>query len=250
MPRYARERHDPRSAAPRLGDQGRTDYSRGMIGQRLRLEGRDYEILRLLGKGKSGHSWLVRAGEALFVYKKMHDETVEHYEFGNKTMDEVRMYERLLPTGVPLPRLVAWSDEEQWLLKEYADGPTAAELAASEALGEEHWRAILGAHLALKAGGWHVDYFPANFVWSGGRMVLVDYEGHPYAREWDFPNWGIFYWLNAEGMREHLATGSSPRLNLPGRPKPVWRPFLERRDAILAAAGLPPEPEPESVWTR
>lgn len=219
-------------------------------GASVPLGGETWSVLRLLGSGKAGHAWLVSSGESLRVLKRMHDEETEHYRFGDKVLDEVSAYERLVSTGIAMPKILAWSREERWILKEYAEGPTAAELAARGSLEAGHWKAILELHRRLKEAGFHVDYFPTNFVWDGRDMVLIDYEGHPWNREWDFPNWGIFYWLNAEGMREHLEKGASERLNLPGRPKPVWEPFLARRNEILAAFGFPPEPDPETLWTR
>lgn len=179
----------------------------------------------------------------------MHQEKIDYYTFGNKLLAEVEAYDKLEPSGVRLPRLLAWSDEQQYLIKEYLHGPTGAELAAAGELGADHWAAILRSHQQLKAAGLHVDYFPTNFIWQNGEMVLIDYECHPYNREWDFPNWGMFYWLNCWGMKEHLETGQSDRLNLPGRPKPVWAEFLSQRDALLAQLGHPAEPAPHEVWT-
>ncbi len=220
-----------------------------MVGKSVVFKNREWVITGLLGKGKSAYSWLAEsAGEAV-VFKKMHQETVDYYTFGNKLKAEVEAYERILPTGIRIPRLLAWSDKDQWLIKEYLHGPTAADLAAAGELTPVHWGAIFGVQNQLKAGGLHVDYFPTNFIWMDGQMILIDYECHSYNREWDFPNWGIFYWLNSPGIKEQLELGSTQKLNLPGRPKPQWQEFLETRDRLLAELNQETEKSPDLVWT-
>lgn len=54
-----------------------------------------FEIAGLLGKGKSGHSWLIENGAEKYVLKQMHDEPCAYYRFGDKFENERKAYERL-----------------------------------------------------------------------------------------------------------------------------------------------------------
>ena len=67
----------------------------------------EYTVLRLLGKGKGGYSYLVTDGEREYVLKQIHHEPCEYYTFGDKLQSELRDYETLRALGIPLPRLLA-----------------------------------------------------------------------------------------------------------------------------------------------
>ena len=43
-----------------------------------------YTVLRLLGKGKGGYSYLVTDGRAQYVLKQIHHEPCAYYTFGDK----------------------------------------------------------------------------------------------------------------------------------------------------------------------
>jgi len=215
-----------------------------MLGSIVRIQGRDFRVSAFLGRGKSAYSWLVSDGETRYVYKKMHQEAVEHYVFSDKVLSEVDAWKRLSAGGAPVPRLVEWDADAQYLVKEYAEGFLASDLAVQGSLTDDHFALIWDFHARVRDAGLHVDYFPTNFVFTGdgnsahpAGIIYIDYECHPYNAEWDFEHWGIYYWLNREGMREHLETGSTNLLNKPGTPKPVTGPFEAEKLEILARIG-------------
>lgn len=71
----------------------------------------------------------------------------------------------------------------------------------------------------------------ANFVLNAQGLFYIDYEVvHPYNAEWDFANWGIFYWLNREGIRRFRESGDVTHINSLGNPNPglsLWSPTGE-----------------------
>lgn len=218
-----------------------------MLGSKVWIRGRECTVIAYLGRGKAAYSWLASDGETRYVYKKMHQEAVEHYTFSDKVLSEVDSWNRLSLAGAPVPALVQWDAEAQYLIKEYVEGVLASELAAQGRLTDAHFALIWDFHARVRSAGFHVDYFPTNFVFTAlsgedptvqpSAMYCIDFECHPYAEEWDFEHWGIYYWLNSEGMREHLSSGSTSLLNKPGQPKPVTEPFEERKQEILARIG-------------
>ena len=139
----------------------------------------EYTVLKLLGKGKGGYSYLVTDGEAQYVLKQIHHEPCEYYTFGDKLQAELHDYETLQKLGIPMPKLLAVDAPRERILKEYIAGATVAE--------------------QLKAGrmdpGWlNIDYDPTNFVPRGGTLYYIDYECNAYMEQWDFEHWGIQYW--------------------------------------------------------
>ena len=100
----------------------------------ININNKTYSILRLLGKGKGGYSYLVTDGANQYVCKQIHHEPCDYYTFGDKLAAELGDYDRLSTLGLPLPRLLAVDREQERLLKEYIDGPTAADLVEQDAL--------------------------------------------------------------------------------------------------------------------
>ncbi len=50
----------------------------------MTVNGKEYEVLKLLGKGKGGYSYLVTDGADKFVLKQIHHEPCDYYQFGDK----------------------------------------------------------------------------------------------------------------------------------------------------------------------
>lgn len=99
------------------------------------VNGAEYAVLRLLGKGKGGYSYLVTDGASQYVLKQIHHEPCEYYTFGDKLQSELRDYETLRKLGIPMPRLLAADIPQERILKEYIAGPTVAELLQSGTAG-------------------------------------------------------------------------------------------------------------------
>ena len=153
-----------------------------------------YTVLRLLGKGKGGYSYLVTDGQRHYVCKQIHHEPCSYYQFGNKLEAELRDYDRLRAVGIPMPELLAVDTERERLLKEYIEGETVYEQVARGPLGEEYWAQVKAMCAKLYPAGLNIDYFPTNFILQAGTLYYIDYECNGYMEEWDFEHWGWKYW--------------------------------------------------------
>lgn len=154
----------------------------------------DYEVIRLLGKGKGGYAYLVTDGERQFVLKQIHHEPCDYYQFGNKLASELRDYERLNALGIPMPRLLDVDHGQERILKEYIDGPVVLQLVLREEMREDYFLQIRRMCNILYPNGLNIDYFPTNFVLQDGTLYYIDYECNGYMDQWNFENWGISYW--------------------------------------------------------
>ena len=87
----------------------------------------EYKVIKLLGKGKGGYSYLVTDGNKQYVLKQIHHEPCEYYNFGDKLQSELHDYETLFNLGITMPRLIKVDTTHERILKEYIPGDTVAE---------------------------------------------------------------------------------------------------------------------------
>ena len=160
----------------------------------LTLNGDEYAVLRLLGKGKGGYTWLVERDGARYALKQIHHEPCDYYQFGDKLAAELRDYETLSARDVPIPKLLDVDQGQERLLKELLPGETVYQLVLRGAL--EPWQLGQARALsqALRAAGLNIDWFPTNFMCRDGILYYVDYECNPYMEQWSFEHWGAAYW--------------------------------------------------------
>ena len=157
-----------------------------------------YSVIRLLGKGKGGYSYLVTDGKQEYVLKQIHHEPCDYYTFGDKLASELRDYDRLKALGIRMPELYAVDTPGERLLKEYIPGPTVAELVPQDAVTEDHLAQVREMCRVLYQAGLNIDYYPTNFVEQDGLLYYIDYECNPYMEQWDFEHWGSQYWRRTQ----------------------------------------------------
>ena len=163
--------------------------------KRMTVNDKEYEVIRLLGKGKGGYSYLVRKDEEYYVLKQIHHEPCEYYSFGNKLESELRDYEHMNHIGIPMPQMIEVDVPNERILKEYIPGPTAAELVEQHKMKQVYIEQVEAMCRLLYAHHTNNDYYPTNFVLFKERLFYIDYECNDYMEEWNFENWGKQYWM-------------------------------------------------------
>lgn len=171
------------------------------------VNGRAYEIIRLLGKGKGGYSYLAQRDGKQVVLKQIHHEPCDYYTFGNKIEAEQRDYQRLLAAGIRIPQLLEVDVQAERIVKEYIDGPTVFDLVRDGGM-QEAWL-TQGREMAQQAqkAGLNIDYFPTNFIVQDGLLWYIDYECNDYMEEWSFHRWGVQYWSRTPAFEAYLQKG-------------------------------------------
>ncbi len=176
-----------------------------MEDSRMTINGDEYEVVRLLGKGKGGYSYLVTDGHSRYVLKQIHHEPCEYYTFGDKLKSELNDYETLRKTGITMPKLLAVDEENERLLKEYIQGDTVYELVKTDRMEARWIEKMQDMCKLLYPANLNIDYFPTNFVPYDGELYYIDYECNAYMQEWDFEHWGIKYWSKTKEFLEYEA---------------------------------------------
>lgn len=89
--------------------------------KKLSVNEKEYEIHRLLGKGKGGYSYLASDGAQQYVLKQIHHEPCDYYQFGNKIEAEINDYHRLREIGIKIPAMLDVDLQKERILKEFID---------------------------------------------------------------------------------------------------------------------------------
>ena len=163
----------------------------------------EYNIIKLLGKGKGGYSYLAEKDGKQYVLKQIHHEPCDYYTFGNKIESEKNDYARLVEAGIRIPKMLDIDIQNERILKEYIDGPTIYDLVKDDSMKETYLTQMKDMAKQVYTAGLNIDYFPTNFVVQNELIYYIDYECNNYMEEWNFENWGIKYWSKTQEFLDY-----------------------------------------------
>ena len=147
----------------------------------MTVNGKSYTIIKLLGKGKGGYSYLAESGNNRYVLKQIHHEPCDYYQFGNKLEAEIRDYR-----------------------KEFIEGDTIYQLVLEDKMKTDYIEQLHRMCALLYAANTNIDYFPTNFVVHNEKIYYVDFECNDYMEEWNFENWGVKYWSKTPEFLQYV----------------------------------------------
>lgn len=160
----------------------------------MQLNSKEYTIIKLLGKGKGGYSYLASDGAQQYVLKQIHHEPCDYYQFGNKIEAEMNDYKRLSSIGIRMPKMLEVDVENERILKEYIEGETIYDLVLQDKMKPTYIKQVQEMCKLLYPANTNIDYFPTNFIVQNEELFYIDFECNNYMEEWNFENWGIKYW--------------------------------------------------------
>lgn len=85
--------------------------------EKLSVNDQEFKIIKLLGKGKGGYSWLATKDNQFFVLKQIHHEPCSYYQFGDKIRSEFNDYSRLKNAGIRIPEMLDIDFKKETILK-------------------------------------------------------------------------------------------------------------------------------------
>lgn len=174
------------------------------MNDKLYVNDKEYTILKLLGKGKGGYSYLAQKDKTYVVVKQIHHEPCSYYQFGNKIEAELNDYRRLKEIGITLPEMIDVDMAAERIVKEYIAGDTVFELVLKDKLPETCLHQIKEMCQLLYKAKINIDYFPTNFILQNGILYYVDYGCNDYMEEWNFENWGVRYWSKTPEFMKYV----------------------------------------------
>lgn len=169
----------------------------------MKVNGIEYRIVKLLGHGKGGYSYLAELEDNYYVLKQIHHEPCTYYTFGNKIETEKKDYDTLLKTGIRIPKMIDIDIPNERIVKEYIDGPTIHELVKNDKMKSSYITQIKEIAKTAYEFGLNIDYFPTNFIVQEEQLYYIDYECNFYMEQWNFENWGVKYWSRTSEFLEY-----------------------------------------------
>lgn len=165
----------------------------------MKFKEKEFEVIKLLGHGKGGYSYLVKDSlGSLFTLKQIHHEPCSYYTFGNKLESEINDYNTLNKIGINLPKLIDIDYENEIILKEYIEGDTIDKYVLNDSMKETFYEQIKSMCSLLYNHNLNIDYYPTNFVVKNDILFYIDYECNEYSETWNYENWGSIYWYKTE----------------------------------------------------
>ena len=168
------------------------------------VNGIEYAVIKLLGHGKGGYSYLALHDGKYVVLKQIHHEPCDYYSFGNKIESERHDYDRLKKAGIRIPKMIDIDLDAERIVKEYIKGETIFDMVQNGKSVVAYINQVREMAAQAKAAGLNIDYFPTNFVVQDSLIYYVDYECNSYMEEWNFENWGIKFWSRTPEFEEYL----------------------------------------------
>ena len=108
------------------------------MNKEMTVNGKSYTIIKLLGKGKGGYSYLAESGNNRYVLKQIHHEPCDYYQFGNKLEAEIRDYRKLKEIGIKMPVMLETDVENERILKEFIEGDTIYQLVLEDKMKTDY----------------------------------------------------------------------------------------------------------------
>ena len=156
------------------------------MNKEMTVNGKSYTIIKLLGKGKGGYSYLAESGNNRYVLKQIHH------------------YRKLKEIGIKMPVMLETDVENERILKEFIEGDTIYQLVLEDKMKTDYIEQLHRMCALLYAANTNIDYFPTNFVVHNEEIYYVDFECNDYMEEWNFENWGVKYWSKTPEFLQYV----------------------------------------------
>lgn len=142
---------------------------------------------------------------------------------------EVFSYNRLRVLEIKTPKLLGYNRELNIVIKEYLEGENILDLIKNVEIKKENFIELLQYSETINSDNLNIDYFPANFIIKDNSLYYVNYKVFPYSEELNLRNWGIYYWLNNEGIKKFMETGNEAYINVENEKNPIIDEELTRK---------------------
>ena len=157
------------------------------MNKEMTVNGKSYTIIKLLGKGKGGYSYLAESGNNRYVLKQIHHEPCDYYQFGNKLEAEIRDYKKLKEIGIKMPAMLEADVKNERVLKEFIEGDTIYQLVLEDKMKTDYIEQLRRMCALLYAANTNIDF-----------------ECNDYMEEWNFENWGVKYWSKTPEFLQYV----------------------------------------------
>ncbi|MCM1325360.1 MAG: phosphotransferase [Bacteroidales bacterium] len=146
----------------------------------LSVNGKIFSVVKMLGKGNGGYSYLVKDGIGKYVLKQIHQELCDNAPFDSRIEEEIRDYMKLKSIGIKMPAMLDIDTKEERILKEYIEGQTIYELMLRDKIEPSYLKQIQQMCALLHEAAPYMECFPTQFVVRDKEIYYVDFECNDY----------------------------------------------------------------------
>ncbi len=186
-----------------------------------------FKLVKELNQVSNGKFFLYERDNELVVIKELSQKIDSEGEF--EIDKELFSYERLKALDIYTPKLLGYNRENNIVIKEYLEGKDLLGIIRDRTLTKDNYIELLRYSELLNSDNLNIDYFPANFVLKENRLYYVNYKVFPYSEELNLRNWGIYYWINNEGIKRYMETGDEYFINIENEKRPVITEELNKK---------------------
>lgn len=178
-----------------------------------------YTFIRKLNEVNNGVFYLYSIGDNQVVIKELSNKTDDEGQL--EINKELYSYERLESLGIYIPKLIGYNYQENIVIKEYLEGKDLLGLIRDKKITKGTYMDLLKYGEQVNSDNLNIDYFPNNFILKEEKLYYVNYKVFPYTDELNLRNWGIYYWLNNDGIKEYMRSGDDSFINVKGEKNPI-----------------------------
>jgi len=141
--------------------------------EKILINEKEYQYIKLLGKGQSGETWLVTDGSTDLALKRIiSDNETDLQEQLKKSLAD---YNTLSEAGIPIPKLNEIDYTAGLILKEYIPGEPALNYLLKRQKTDEIISRLREIYEKGKKAGIVLDYSFTNFIVCKEQLIYIDY---------------------------------------------------------------------------
>lgn len=186
-----------------------------------------FKLVKELNQVSNGKFFLYERENELVVIKELGQKVDNEGEY--EIDKELFSYERLKALEINTPKLLGYNRENNIVIKEYLEGKDLLGIIRDKSLTKENIIELLRYSELLNSDNLNIDYFPANFILKEDKLYYVNYKVFPYSEGLNLRNWGIYYWINNEGIRRYMESGDEYFINVDNEKRPVITEELNKK---------------------
>lgn len=186
-----------------------------------------FKLVKELNQVSNGKFFLYERENELVVIKELSQKIDNEGEY--EIDKELFSYERLKALDINTPKLLGYNRENNIVIKEYLEGKDLLGIIRDKSLTKENIIELLRYSELLNSDNLNIDYFPANFILKEDKLYYVNYKVFPYSEELNLRNWGIYYWINNEGIKRYMESGDEYFINVDNEKRPVITEELNKK---------------------
>lgn len=141
------------------------------LGDIIRVQTLEMEIINKMKKDDLFYVYLASDGFKKFIYKRFNFKKL----FRNMLRQDIDKYKNLKRVGIRIPRLIAYNESENYIVREYIEGENFEELLKKGAITPEQYLEVLNNLKLIYKNNICNECSLKDFVINNDILFYIDY---------------------------------------------------------------------------